>query len=134
MSDDKPFSASGELISFEKAAEELRARREGPIFQEKLRSGMPCWHLSIVVDGNARTVECAKCGALLDPLEALLKFAREEINLGYRLQQLRDDCNKVAAKLDDTKRQERNARARLKRLQEKLNAIEDEFTGGGGCV
>ena len=58
-----------------------------------------CRHRSILVDEKENLVECGECGAKLNPIAILLRFATEESNWEYQ----RNELRKVAAKLEKRK-------------------------------
>lgn len=54
-----------------------------------------CTHDHIAVDAAAREVECASCGALLDPFAVLDRFARE----GTLLRRMYEERFRLGAEL-----------------------------------
>jgi len=105
----------GEVINLEKARVQLE---EGAPIRRKF--GRPCAHKHTMVNADQRIVTCEKCGAELDPIAVLDDLAREFWRYQGPLQIVESKLRKAQQKLDDTTREERNARARLKRLQRKL--------------
>jgi hypothetical protein len=74
----------------------------------------PCKHRASVVDEQARTVECRRCGAELDPIVVLAQLAKHRETLvrqGSMLQHQVDSLLETARKLE---RAERNAKARIR--------------------
>ena len=71
------------------------------------------------VDANRRTVEC-ECGAQLDPFDVLLAVATEHENRTARLKQLDAEIKRAQERLDEIKRLEANARARVRRIAPEL--------------
>jgi hypothetical protein len=114
--DSKPTAA---VIDLEK--ERLKAKR-GPTVTRKHTHG--CRHRHSVVDQRARTVECDDCGAVLDPVQTLWTLATDHSMFVYELSQAKKSLAEARDRLEDTLRQERNARARLQRLQKKLSEME----------
>ena len=47
-----------------------------------------CRHLQLIVDAALNEVECGDCGARLNPVEALIRFAREESRLFQRREEI----------------------------------------------
>jgi hypothetical protein len=84
-----------------------------------------CGHKFADIDRNKRTLTCRKCGAYLDPFNFLNGLAHEYDLYAVPLARVQKQLDETSAKLEETKRQERNARARLKRLQAKLPGVDE---------
>jgi hypothetical protein len=82
----------------------------------RIRSTKYCRHKHIIVCEKSRTLECDVCGATIDPFDFMLKWAREDRSLEYRMKQLHDELKRLGEKLGKLKRMEKNAKARLVRL------------------
>ena len=78
-----------------------------------------CGHKSIVVDKDARTVECGKCGVALDPIQCLINIAYSEQRIDERLEEIRkqDEKEKNAREIKRQKDKE-SAQRRLRELEE----------------
>ncbi len=59
-----------------------------------------CRHRNLLVDADKALVECADCGALLDPVAMLLRFAREQT----RWQRAREAMIEARRKLEEKQR------------------------------
>lgn len=55
-----------------------------------------CQHVHIIVDEELAEVECADCGAKLNPIAVLVRYAREESRLSQNIEGL----NKARESLD----------------------------------
>jgi hypothetical protein len=95
---------------------------------DKARSMLPfkpvhsghCRHRPATIDVDKRILSCDKCGANLDPFDFLAGLSHDFDLYTVPLERLKRELDATAAKLEETKRQERNAKARLKRLKAKL--------------
>lgn len=86
-----------------------------------------CQHPSILVSEKERTVKCNLCGAILDPFQWILDNSKQQNRFRMNIKGLNDLISEKEGVLGELKRQERNARERLKRLTaENLRKI-------GGC-
>lgn len=112
LDDEKPSAA---IIDLEK--HRLKAKR-GPTVTRKHTLG--CRHKHSVVDMRARTVECDDCGADLDPVQVLWNLSTDYSSFVAELSNAKRSLADARERLEETLRQERNARARLKRLEKKL--------------
>jgi uncharacterized alpha-E superfamily protein len=56
------------------------------------------------------------CGATIDPFDFMLRWAKEDRSLEYRLKQLKEELKRLGEKLKRLRRMEKNAKARLRRL------------------
>ena len=81
----------------------------------------PCAHLYCgrLVDGVRRRVTCRECGKELDPFDCLLEVAQQHERTAARLSALKAEAETTRKRLDNLLREEANARARVKRLQDK---------------
>lgn len=74
-----------------------------------------CRHMATVVDEVARTVGCATCGAMLDPIGVLLEYARKERHWrGWDA-----ELNRTQQRIDALKEEERKVKARTKSASRK---------------
>ena len=95
-----------------------------PLMRIKNRYETPgCEHTSlgrrgVIVDEELRRVTCKACGELLDPVQVLLDMAKHWRIYSGNLQQLRSELDRRTEHLEQLKREEANARARVKRLRE----------------
>jgi hypothetical protein len=79
-----------------------------------------CSHTNVTIDSNKRTLTCRKCKADVDPFAYLVGLSRDWDRYAFPLERVKKELHATHDKLADTKRQERNARARLKRLEKRL--------------
>jgi hypothetical protein len=84
-----------------------------------IRSTKFCRHKYIIVCEKSRTLECDTCGAAIDPFDFMLKWAKEDRSLEYRMKQLKDELKRLGEKLGKLRRMEKNVRARLGRARAK---------------
>lgn len=85
-----------------------------------------CDHRGAWIDEAARTLKCRKCGVELDPIEHLGKIAHrreQEIQSAHRWRRETDDLMKTVERL---RREETNAKSRIRTARKKLAAIPDE--------
>jgi len=67
-------------------------------------------HMHVVVDMHAAVVECADCGAPLDPLQVLREFAREERHFADQFEHLRKEKADLGTEIEALKKQKQNLR------------------------
>ena len=87
------------------------------------RGSRYCSHASRIIDPNVRALRCDECGAQLDAFDCLLQIARDADHLAFRKKELKRQIAKLTARVEELKRVESNARARLKRLS--IKSTED---------
>ena len=98
------------------------ALKDGDVFQVK-RSGH-CGHYQKTVDRDKRAVTCRKCDAVLDPIAVLLDLAHGWERYAFAFDAAKQKTQQAHDRLDEVLRQERNAKARLRRLKGKLKTLE----------
>lgn len=101
----------GKILEFKPAPE--GAILEAPI---KLRRSPHCSHGVATVDEVKRVVTCERCGAVLDPVDALVVIARHFDRAKLTLDHLTTEAARKAAELEELRRKVANARAQLRRL------------------
>jgi len=74
----------------------------------RIRSTKFCQHKYIVVCEKSRTLECDVCGATIDPFDFMLKWAKEDRFLEYRLKEIKVELKRLGEKLRTLKRMEKN--------------------------
>lgn len=89
-----------------------------PAFECKPRK-RGCYHQYFILDNEKREVTCRKCGVVVDAFDALVTVSLDWTQYVSNQKMCREESDKAAARLEELKRQERNARARLKRLEQK---------------
>lgn len=102
-----------------------------PVFgsQTSVKYSGFCRHAQTEVDEGVRAVTCKSCGAVLDPFDVLLAYARRERSWHYW-----DAETRVAQKrVGELKAEERKIKARTKAASRKdaALAVEDERRKGG---
>ena len=75
-----------------------------------------CRHMHVVVCEKTRMLECEKCQTMLDPFDYLWQWANKDRNLSWTRDALEKDIESLSTELKEMKRDERNTRSRLKRL------------------
>ena len=83
----------------------VRTRPEPPL----------CLHWAFELDEETRRVTCGRCGREIAPFNALLRLAHEDAHYVRRLAALQAQIRLADARLDGLKREERNAKARIRR-------------------
>lgn len=72
-------------------------------------------HLHVKVSMHAARVECADCGAPLDPLQVLREFACEERHFADQLEHLRQEKADLGKEIEALKKQKQNLRNQVRR-------------------
>lgn len=122
MSDDegKRIEGFGQVVQLPTKPAELRPKGDYP-FQLIVNRDGYCAHASRLVCHYARTVECKKCGAKLDPFDVLMEVARDHNRWETSYRTLAADIRAAESRIKLLKRLEENARARAKRLGHALS-------------
>lgn len=115
-----PFPASA---SFDENARE--AEKDAIPVREGYGRGH-CLHDRTTVYENARELVCRDCGAVLDPVDFLVRLARVRAHEVSRVQRLRAEERRLLERVDDLKREERNAKGRLRTAERRLARLPDE--------
>jgi hypothetical protein len=84
------------------------------------RTNHKCRHSAFEIDERTGQVWCASCDALVEPILALIKIMNKETQMVYYDRKLHQEHDRLAESLEELKREERNAKARLRRLKAKL--------------
>lgn len=88
MPDDPPPKDDG-TVSFMEFKAKKAPRDDGHALEPAgYKDFQACQHKSLLVDEEKAEVECKKCGAKLNPIWALMRFATEESRLVQRRQAL----------------------------------------------
>jgi hypothetical protein len=103
--------STGELATPKNRRHELGACRHR--FQKKL------------VDRDRRRVVCDGCAAELDAMDVLIELADDHVNRRRTAKSLQKEIDQAAAKLEETKKEERKAKARLRNAKRKDLVIEE---------
>ena len=82
-----------------------------------------CTHGSVRIDGHSRSIACVKCGANIDPFDFLEKSAKtiERAWASYKYAKKAEE--EVNERIELLKKQEKNLRAQVQRLQGKVPKI-----------
>lgn len=88
---------------------------------EVVSTGICVRHIGYSVNEQARTVKCRRCGALVDPFDALMLVANRETQLADNVEALRLEERERRQRIDKLNTIERNAKARIKRAEKKKN-------------
>lgn len=108
----------GKVISFP-LADETPPRSN--INFEVIDTGCCVRHIGYTVNEKERTVTCRRCGALVDPFDALMLVANRETQLADNVQALRLEERERRQRIDKLNTIERNAKARIKRAEKNKN-------------
>lgn len=83
-----------------------------------------CFHRRTRIDERTRTVTCRDCGSLVAPFDTLVICAQDEL----RRQASRDLCirqeREYTKRLEATKREEANAKARVRTARDRASELE----------
>lgn len=79
-----------------------------------------CKHMKVLVDEQSRMIECRSCNAVIDPFDFLWRWANKRLRFHRTVAHLSDERKELTKMIDELKRQERNAKGRLKRAEGKL--------------
>lgn len=75
-----------------------------------------CRHKYVLVDEKTRTLECDACGQVIDPYDFMWEWAIGDRKLEITKQALKDEVTRLRQEVENLKREEQNARTRLRRL------------------
>lgn len=113
---------------YEAELDQLAVRRKRPELTG-------CRHEASWVDIDARRVYCRRCEAELDPFDVLEKLARNREFLVSQGRTLRFECDRRARELEELKRKEANAKARVRRAEGRtsVTAFIERYYPGEWC-
>jgi len=80
------------------------------------REQSSCHHSNIVVVEDQRLLLCKDCQLWIDPFEYLLRWAARDWAAAKRVIEYRQDLEKLITRIRQLKKEERNIKARLRRL------------------
>lgn len=105
----------------DKVVHAFQSLPENPLQIAKKPSGLPiyCRHDSIRIDKHDRVVNCAGCGATLDPFDFLLTSAAVIQQAWQRHKEVMHTVGELVERVDFLKKEEKRMRALVKRLEEK---------------
>lgn len=78
-----------------------------------------CRHRRLELDTDARRVYCRDCGDEVPAFDALDSFRRVYQGYTQRIRQAQAEAQALEARIEELKRRERNAKARVKRAEGK---------------
>ena len=81
-----------------------------------------CRHLYVVVCEKTRMLECDKCGQVIDPFDYMWEWANCDRNLAGQRDIMKKEIKRLNADLAELKKDERNTKARLKRMNINVSA------------
>ena len=64
-----------------------------------------CFHRRAELDEQTRTLECAECGAILDPFQFVLVMALEERSVQMNVARLKKELAELSKEYDSLKKQ-----------------------------
>ena len=92
--------------------------------------GRYCSHRRVGFDKNERRVECDGCGKVLDPFDWLANtLVGDWDHYTYELRQMKSAAERARNELEELKRRERNARARVKRWESRADTETESGEG-----
>jgi hypothetical protein len=74
-----------------------------------------CEHKHLWADETMRALQCKRCKQVIDAFDFLSRWARNEESLVSQVAELEARRKRLVAEIDELRRQERNAKARLSR-------------------
>jgi len=75
-----------------------------------------CHHQKLLADKDFKVLECESCGFIYTPWEYVWKLATNEERIFMHIKHAKEEKNRLDGDLVDLKRQIRNAKAQLRRL------------------
>lgn len=102
---------------FERTANERESRLDTLPVRPEHRSKSKCDHARSWVNEADRTVECRDCGVALDPIRVLAKLADRREWLVRDGMMLRNEATHLRTLVEKLKRDEKNAKARLRNAE-----------------
>lgn len=78
-----------------------------------------CRHTYVVVCEKTRMLECDKCEQVIDPFDYMWEWANRDRNLAWQRDIMQKDIKRLNAEIITLKTDERNTKARLRRLNRK---------------
>jgi len=94
-------------------------KKSEPILEQM--ASVFCHHRRFNIDTSSRRVYCRDCGQEVDALSALMVFTTEWSHFESGLERMRSQKEELSARVEELKREERNAKARLARAKHKEN-------------
>ncbi|KKM92534.1 hypothetical protein LCGC14_1217630 [marine sediment metagenome] len=82
----------------------------------KRRKGI-CHHNHVMLNEQTRMVECEDCDQIIDPYDYMYGWACGDRHLSSLRKQLRKEIKKLSVKFEALKREERNIKARIRRVK-----------------
>lgn len=109
----------GEVIRIHPGAEKLE--HDAPVTtRPRDRSKGFCQHARVELDTDVRRVYCRDCGDEVPAFDHLLWLARHFERYVSRVKEAKREAEMRERSLEEVKREERNAKARLRRVRSRL--------------
>ena len=103
----------------------LKGRFGEPSMRPRQRDFSGCQHTRIEVGiGKTRGVSCIDCGMVLDAVAVLYQYATKERRLYWQFEEGKKRLKEIEERAGELLRQEKNAKARLRRLERRIQEIE----------
>jgi hypothetical protein len=115
---DEPLAPVLDIRAGVRRPEGLPPTDESPV-EPLSYPGGACRHQSLTVDPKKRTVECKRCGAVVDPFDALLTVAADWDGYAMWVRAAKRDRELLLKEVDELKRQRRNLRAQVRRADKR---------------
>lgn len=94
---------------------------DGPDAPVERKAGhRDCRHKQVELDVVGRVIRCKECEQVIDPIDWIETLSREWERYVYRWRSARAKCEGIEKAVEELERVEKNARARLRRLNGKL--------------
>jgi hypothetical protein len=93
------------------------AGEDGPPL-DVLRPHPYCFHRHVLVWQDRPRVDCKTCGATLDAHQVLLDYANKERSFYWKNEEAKRLLAEMNKRIEDLKREERNLKARVKRVRD----------------
>jgi transcription initiation factor TFIIIB Brf1 subunit/transcription initiation factor TFIIB len=90
---------------------------------EPRRNDHICRHRLVLVCEKTRMLECKACGQVIEPFDFMWQWANRDRNLEHTREAMKRDVERLTRELEDLKTDEKNTRARLKRLKEQQGSV-----------
>ena len=88
--------ASGRMSDFEPISED---KLNKVFIEKKLNIDCKCRNENIYIDIQNKRIECAKCGAILDPFDVVYRLFYQEERYMERIKFLRQQCEELEKKI-----------------------------------
>ena len=100
----------------------MRPPRDGAPVALKPGRSRGCRHKQVDVDPGERTVECSRCGAVIDPFDAILMIADEWEGLDAWARRRERERDEAFAKTKELKAEEKRLKARIRTAKRRIES------------